>query len=134
MRSRNAAAALMVLLAACQSHGGFHQAEVLPTPLPGVVVAAHAQKGECSTDGCPVNYRVRFTNPMDRHAQVQECLLADQPLVLPLMTIAGVEVLAHATKLVTATALLPIRKDDAEQLVGQTIACTGLDWHGNPPI
>ncbi len=123
---------LITLLTGCGS-AGVHQAETLPTPLPGSVQAAHAH-GTCGSDGCPVTYRVRFTNPMDREANVQECSLVDRTLLLPLMSVAGVHVAAHATKSATATAVLRIAKTTAEGLVGERITCTGLDWHGDPPL
>jgi len=125
--------AFVVVLTACDSNQGVHQAEVLPTPLPGVVLSAYAH-GKCVTDGCPFSYRLRFTNPMDRDVNVEECQLVNESLRLPLTTIAGVEISANGTTTARATYLLPIDKSAANGLVGQPITCTGLDWHGSFPI
>jgi hypothetical protein len=98
-----------------------------------VLLAIHAH-GACADAGCPFSYRMRFTNPMDRDASVQECYLVDGSLRLPLTTIAGVSVQAHGTRTARATYVLPLGKNAAEGLVGMRITCTGLDWHGHPPI
>jgi hypothetical protein len=42
--------AFMALLAACDSNAGIHQAEVLPTPIPSVVLAARATNHKCALD------------------------------------------------------------------------------------
>jgi hypothetical protein len=124
---------MAVGLSACASNG-VYQAEQLATPFPGVVLAATAGHGQCDGLGCPIEYRLRFTNPMARDANVMECGLVDRSLRLPLNTIAGVEIPAHATRTVGATYILPIEKEAATALVGQRIACVGLDWHGHAPI
>ena len=124
---------LSVAHTACHA-GDVRQAEILPTPLPGVVLSANIQHGKCGADGCTFTYRLRITNPMDRDVNVQECRLVDGSLRLPLTTIAGVGFRAHATKTVSATYVLPVDKDAASGLVDQRVTCTGLDWHGNPPI
>jgi hypothetical protein len=92
--------------------------------------------GECSSDGCQFDYKVRITNPTDRDADVQECSLAE-PRDMQLSVTgpaAGVAILAHSQRTVTGRFFLPMRKDAAENLVGQEVSCTGLDWHGNQPI
>jgi hypothetical protein len=92
--------------------------------------------GECSSDGCLVDYEVRITNPTDRDADVQACILVDPPQIhLPLVGAgAGLTVRADTGRTTNARFVLPIAKDDAEDLVGRAVSCTGLDWHGNPPI
>ena len=126
---------LLVLATACHSALGVRQAEVIPTPFPGTVLAAHAGNGTCTQDGCPFVYRVRITNPTDRDANVQECTLMEPPRMrLPVMGISGLGMGAHATKTVSASFVLPIEKGAAKSLVGQRASCTGLDWHGDPPI
>jgi hypothetical protein len=133
-RMRFGAAAVLFLLTACTAHGA-RQAEVLSTPFPGTVLAAHATGGKCSNGGaCPFVYRVRITNPTDKDANVQGCTLATPSINLPIMGIGGLGISAHSAKTVTARFDLKIPKRAAPELVGQGISCTGLDWHGNPPI
>jgi hypothetical protein len=128
------ATALMVLLTACSGGNGF-QAEVLPTPFPGTVLTAHATDGKCHREGCWFEYRVRITNPMDRDANVQRCRLQEPPRFwIPVSSIAGLWIPAHATKMVRARRVLPIERDAARTLIGQRAACEGLDWHGHAPI
>jgi hypothetical protein len=126
---------LLFLATACHSAMGVRQAEVIATPFPGTVAAAQATRGTCVPEGCPFVYRVRITNPTDRDANVQECTLVAPPGIrLPVMGISGLGMGAHATKTVRARSVLPIDKDAAKDLVGQRASCTGLDWHGDPPI
>ena len=129
------AATVLVLATACHSGTGVHRAEVIPTPFPGTVLAAHAANGKCTHDGCPFAYRVRITNPTDHDAYVQECTLPEPtPMRLPVRGISGLAIQAYATTTASADFMLPIQKDAAKGLVGQRASCTGLDWHGDPPI
>jgi hypothetical protein len=130
------AMSLLVLLSECGSVGGPHRAEELSTPFPGTVLTARAIGGECSADGCQIDYEVRITNPTDREADVAECSLVEAPhMQLPLVGAgAGFALQAHAVRTVNARFVLPIAKETAEDLVGRRVSCTGLDWHGNPPI
>jgi hypothetical protein len=91
--------------------------------------------GECSSDGCPVGYKVKITNPTDRDADVQACILVESPQIhLPLVSAgAGLTVRAHTGRTARARFVVPIAKDAAKDLAGQRVSCTGLDWHGNPP-
>jgi hypothetical protein len=126
---------IFVVSTACQSGTGVHQAEVIATPFPGTVLAAHATSGKCLPEACPFVYRVRITNPTDRDANVQTCTLTEPPgMRLPVMGIGGVGMGAFATKTVSASFVLPIERSAAKGLVGQRASCTGLDWHGDPPI
>jgi hypothetical protein len=128
---------MAVILAAalwtCASNG-VHQAEELATPFPGIVLAAEAGHGRCDDIGCPIEYRLRFTNPTGRDANVKICELADGSLRLPLNSIAGLDVEAHATQVGVGSYVLPIEKQGAAQLVGREVSCIGLDWQGHPPI
>jgi len=122
--------ALVFLLTGCSGGHGF-TAEILPTPFPGTVLTAHG--GKCVHDGCWFTYRVRITNPTGRDANVQGCVLGRKPrLRLPIMTAAGLAIPAQASKRVRATWILPIDRAAAKDLVGHSVACTGLDWHGHP--
>jgi hypothetical protein len=135
MRLSVGVAILIVLLTACESNQGIKQAEALPTPLTGVVLAARAGNHKCSPDGCLFIYRLRVTNPMDRAVNVQECRRVDDSLRLPLTGVpAGVEVSANATITVGGTFLLPVAKDEAKGLLGVAVTCTGIDWHSQPPV
>jgi hypothetical protein len=127
---------LLILLSACGSGGGPHRAEELSTPFPGTVLTARAMGGECTSDGCLVDYTVRITNPTDRDADVQTCTLVEPPQIqLPLVGAgAGLTVRAHTRRTTEAQFVLPIAKDAAGDLVGRGVSCAGLDWHGNPPI
>jgi hypothetical protein len=92
--------------------------------------------GECSSDGCQFDYKVRITNPTDRDADVQECSLAE-PRDMQLSVTgpaAGVAILAHTSRTLAGRFVLPIPKNAAKDLVGKEVSCQGLDWHGDPPI
>jgi hypothetical protein len=67
---------------------------------------------------------------------VQECsLAAPRDMQLPVTgPAAGVALLAHSQRTLTGRFFLPMPKQAAENLVGQEVSCTGLDWHGDPPI
>jgi hypothetical protein len=133
--SHLAVVALLVLLAACDSSGGVHSAEVLSTPVSGVVLTATANHHKCSTDGCLFTYRLRLTNPMDLDVSVQDCRLASEPLRLPIMGQPGGAPMS-ANEVVTqrTTAQLPIKKAGVKRLRGADVTCTALDWHGDAPI
>jgi hypothetical protein len=130
------ATTFLILLSACGSAGGPNRAEVLPTPFPGTVRTARAMGSDCTPDGCLVDYAVRVTNPTDRDADVQACILVEPPQIqLPLLgPPPGFAIQAHAVRTVNGRFILPIEKDAAEDLVGRRVSCTGLDWHGNEPI
>jgi hypothetical protein len=74
--------------------------------------------------------------PTGGDASVQQCQSMDraQPFFVPVMGIGGVDVPAHSTRTVRATSVLPIKGREVAGLVGEHLSCTGLDWHGNPPI
>jgi hypothetical protein len=129
------ATTLLVLLSACSFDGGPNRAEVLSTPFPGAVLTARAMGGECTSDGCLVDYTVRITNPTGRDADVQACILVEPPQIqLPVVGAgAGFAIHAHAVRTTRARFVVPIAKDAAKDLVGQRVSCTGLDWLGNPP-
>jgi hypothetical protein len=121
-----------VFLTACSGGHGF-QAEILPTPFPGTVLTAHG--GKCFDEGCFFTYRVRIANPTFRDGNVQRCRLLQPPrLWVPVMHLAGLFIQAGATETVKAHFILPIERDAGGDLVGQRVACEGLDWHGHPPI
>ena len=128
------AATLLLLFAACSAEGGPTRAEVLSTPFPGTILTARAMGGDCSSDGCLFDYRVKITNPTDRAANVQECMLGEPlRMRLPVIGVAGLLIQAHAVRAVTVRWVLPTAKETERALVGQRISCVGLDWHGNPP-
>jgi hypothetical protein len=129
-------ASLLVSITTCSFYGGPSRAEVLPAPFPGTVLTARAIGGECGSDGCQFDYKVRITNPTDRDADVQECSLAEpRDMQLPVTgPAAGVAILAHTERTMTGRFFLPIPKDVAKDLVGQEVSCTGLDWHADPPV
>ena len=134
VRYRLSATAVVVLLTACSGGHGF-TAEILPTPFAGTVLTAHADHGKCLRAGCPFDYRISITNPTDRDANVQVCRLVETPrLRLPVMHVAGLSIRAHATRTWKAYSILPIEKKAAQELAGRRLSCTGLDWHGHPPI
>jgi hypothetical protein len=136
MRSGSVATLLLLFaLGACGfGQAGVHRAETLTTPFPGTVLSAHVRHGGCSQEGCPFVYRVSITNPTDRDANVQTCTLAEPlSIQLPVMGIAGLDVPARATRTVDARFVLPVQPSDASNLIGR-VSCTGLDWHGDPPI
>jgi len=120
---------------ACRGQAqGVHSAEVLPTPVTGVVLTATANHHKCSTDGCLFTYRLRLTNPMNQDVNVHDCLIPGI-LRLPILGApAGADVSANATIRLRSTAQLPIKKSEADGLQGEAVTCTALDWHGNPPI
>lgn len=134
MRLRMALLILVVLrTAACQTNVGVH-GEVLSTPLTGVVLSVHSRPGHCTNQGCQFEYRLRFNNPMDRDVNVQSCHLVDQSLPLPLTSAPpGLTVAAHATQIGIGIYFLPIKKSAGKGLIGRSIECTGIDWHGNAP-
>jgi hypothetical protein len=82
-------------------------------------------------------YRVQITNPTDTDASVQDCAVAP-PVAgltrLPVQGIAGLEIPGQAKRTVTATFQMPIGLSQVKALAGHGLACTGIDWHGNPPI
>ena len=128
------AATLALGLVSCTGTG-VHSAEILATPFPGVIVSAHLNGGKCRPEGCRFEYRVRITNPTDVDANVQTCTLAtDKRTEVPIQGIAGAEVPPQGSRTVLATASLPFSKSQVQVLIGQRLSCTGLDWHGNPPI
>jgi hypothetical protein len=129
-------ATLLLLITACHSNGGRHQAEVLPTPFPGTVLTARAIEGECGSDGCQIDYEVRITNPTDRDADVQQCALVEPPHIMLSFSgpVAGVAIRAHTVRRLSGRFVLPLAKDAANELVGQEVSCNGLDWHGYRPI
>jgi hypothetical protein len=91
--------------------------------------------GECSSDGCLFDYKVLITNPTDRFANVQECILGEPShLRLPVKGVAGLLIQAQSVRVVSARWVLPIAKDSAGDLEGERLSCIGLDWHGDPPI
>ena len=130
------AATLLVLIPACGSDSAPYRAEVLPTPFPGTVLTARAVGGECSSDGCEFAYTVRITNPTDRDADVQRCTLVQPPRMKLYVTgpMAGVAIRAHTVRNMSGRFLVPGATDFANELVGQRVSCTGLDWHGNRPF
>jgi hypothetical protein len=129
-------AMLLSLSAACQSDGSPFRAEVLPTPFPGTVLTVRSAGGGCSPDGCEFAYTMRVENPTDRDADVQECALVDAPHMKLHVTgpMPGVAIRAHAVRHVNGRFLLPSGRKGANDLIGQRVSCTGLDWHGNEPI
>jgi hypothetical protein len=133
VRTFVASACLFALAASC---GGSTTGELLPTPFPGSVISAE-QAGRCTSSHCMVTYRVRIMNPTPGDANVQDCLVlpAVPGLVrLPIMGIAGLGIPAGATRTITARFLLPIGRSGVDGLAGRQLACTGIDWHGSPPV
>jgi hypothetical protein len=129
------ATTLLILLSACGSEGAPYRAEVLSTPFPGTVLTARAMGGECTSDGCLVDYTVRITNPTGRDVDVQTCILVEPPQIqLPVVGAgSGIAIQAHGVRTVNGRFVLPVEKEAAQDLVRQDVSCTGLDWHGNSP-
>jgi hypothetical protein len=92
--------------------------------------------GECSSDGCEFAYTMRIKNPTDRDADVQHCALVEPPHLKLYVTgpMPGVAIQAHTVRHVSGRFLLPFGREGANDLIGQRVSCTGLDWHGNEPI
>ena len=126
----------LTLLIACRGQAaGVHQAEVLPTPVTGVVVEFEPKGHDCNPNiGCPYAYRLRLTNPMDRDVQVQTCSASAEQIDLALNTIGGVEIAAGATGTFDGYRYLKLPKHGATGLVNTEVRCEGLDWHGDPPV
>jgi hypothetical protein len=134
VKSSLVVAALALTLLACTGTG-VHSAETLTTPFPGVIVSATPTHEKCRVEGCRFEYLVRISNPTDVDANVQTCTLAaHRQTEVPVQGIAGADVPPHRSTTVLATNVLPYLKGDVKALVGQRLSCTGLDWHGNPPI
>jgi hypothetical protein len=126
---------VLSLFFGCHGGVGVQRAEVLSTPFPGTLVSLDPAVGTCIEAGCPFEYSVRITNPTDRDASVQACMLQALRLRIPVLPIpAGVGIPPHTTTTAGGHFFLPIPKDHAEGLVGRDVTCTGLDWHGNAPI
>jgi hypothetical protein len=125
-----------VLTVACTTRPGPapNQATRIASPFPGTVLTARARERTCETRRCWVEYRVRITNPTDIDANVQTCTVEATQMRLPIMGIAGFEMPGGATKTVSAKFELPIEQRAIHGLIGADLTCTGLDWHGNPPI
>ena len=119
------------LLVGCS---GVNQAEVLTTPFPGSVLEFQAAKLPCAPEGCPFRYRVRISNPTDRNAHVQRCLI-DEPTRLWIIVgfPAGLFVPAHRTRTAHLTEYVDLPKVQAAAVSGVGARCEGLDWHGDPP-
>jgi hypothetical protein len=127
---------LLCLTMACHADGAPFRAEVLVTPFPGTVLTVRAVGGECSSDGCESDYTMRIKNPTDRDADVQQCAIVEPSHMKLYVTgpMPGVAIRAHTVRFVRGWFLLPVERDSADDLVGQRVSCTGLDWHGNEPI
>jgi hypothetical protein len=122
------------VLAACTMGGT--TGESLPTAFPASVLSA-APLQLCRGSHCMATYTVTISNPTDGDANVQDCAVS--PPVpgldrLPIMGIAGLSVPAGSTRKTTARFPLPISAKRVEALVGRTLECTGIDWHGHAPI
>ena len=132
MRIQARIALVMLLLAACRG-SGVHQAETIPGAFPGTLLRIQPA-GPCAADGCPFEYRVRITNPTDRDASVQECIMPTAGIRIPVMGIAGLGVSPHSTVTELARFLLPVSKHTVTTWPGRSLSCVGLDWHGDPPV
>ena len=133
MRFWLGATILLLMSPACHAWPA-HQAEILAPEFPGTLLNIR-RAGQCTPNGCPFVYRVRVTNPTDRDANVQGCILPSAGIRLPVMGIAGFAIPAHATKTVLARFLLPgVNRVAAAGWAGRNLSCVGLDWHGDPPI
>jgi hypothetical protein len=108
------------------------QANVIPTPFPGLVVSAHATDASCGSDRCPFEYRVRITNPTARDANVEGCRLHGHRTNFSFQQVDGVRVPPHTTRTVRSVGTLPFSR--ASEFVGDHVTCTGLDRHGTPSI
>jgi hypothetical protein len=131
---RALATACLIAVVSCSTSAT--TGEQLPTPFPGSVLSATPER-HCGRSRCLATYRVKITNPTDRDAYVQDCAVS--PPVpgldrLPIMGIAGLSVLAGRTSMTTARFTLPVGRHEVVSLAGRTLACTGIDWHGSPPI
>jgi hypothetical protein len=133
---RVGAVLVLTLLAGCQGEAaGVHQAEVLPTPVTGVVEAFVPKGHDCNPHvGCPFAYTLKLTNPMDRNVQVQTCSVPAKQVDLALNTIGGVDLAAGATGSFDGYRYLKLPKHAIDGFDGSTVTCQGLDWHGDPPI
>ena len=110
-------------------------AEVLPTPLSGVVRSAAPGKGSCSGDGCPARLRIEISNTTDRDAYVQMCTAQERHLDLYVTgPPAGAFVASGRSVTVGSSYLVPISKAEISALKGAHLDCSGLDWHGDPPV
>lgn len=99
------------------------------------MLTATANHHKCGADGCLFTYRLRLTDPMDRDVNVLDCALAEQSLRLPIIgQPGGLGISAGDSVTFCTEAVLPIQKSAARGLRGSQLTCTGLDWHGDPPI
>ncbi len=122
----------LTLPVACDA--GATTAEVLPTPVTGVVTSVHAERGHCAATGCRFAYTLKLTNPMDRDAQVESCNVTGSQASLPLNAVGGAYLKAGATGTFGGNFVLRLTKRTGEMLVSSAVTCAGLDWHGEPPI
>jgi hypothetical protein len=136
VRGAPVAALGLTLLIACRGQAdGVHKAEVLPTPVTGVVVTFEPKGHDCNPNiGCPYAYTLKLTNQMDRDVQVQTCNVLAKQINLALNTIGGVDLAAGATRTFDGYRYLKLPKNDVASLVDTEVTCEGLDWHGEPPV
>lgn len=140
MRRRRILAAGAALIALTTS--ACSRSNLIDTPFPGVIVSASApHPKKCTDQRCLATYEVTITNPTQKDANVLECHLDDGQdpamggLTIPVATAgSGVAILGGATARASAMYILPVSPASIERLVGLTVTCQGIDWHGNPPI
>ena len=125
--------AISAYLVAC--NGGVHQAEILATPFPGHIAQIDPIHTRCRAT-CRYRLTVRIQNPTDRNANVQECSLDSDPSVkvYGLGFPAGLYIAANGEADQLIQQSLPFKPSQADALVGASVSCVGLDWHGHPPI
>jgi hypothetical protein len=135
--------AFMIWAGARGKFGISQTAETLSAPFPAVLTHVDAPDRRCkgTPTECRVMFTLRITNPTDRIAYVQACHLIAQfdpsgPLSVDVFISAGpagVAIPAGTTWRAFGQQQLPIAQKNVNPNRA-TVSCTGLDWHGNPPI
>jgi hypothetical protein len=135
--------AFMIWAGARGKFGISMTAETLSAPFPAVVTHVDAPYRRCkgTPTECRVMFMLRITNPTDRIAYVQACHLIahfnqNGPLSVDVFISggpAGVAIPPGTTRKAFGQQQLPVAQKNVSPYRA-TVSCTGLDWHGNPPI
>jgi hypothetical protein len=149
----------LIVLTACHGpFGGVRRAEVLDTPFPATLTNFHIARSytcdkdgctirrerHCDENGCEIAFNARVTNPTDRDANVARCIAVialdggtprHARFWMPGGAVAGFWVPAASTRHIEGTSALPLSYSEIRRLPESVAAaCTGWDWHGDPPI
>jgi hypothetical protein len=117
-------AGLALLLGLLTTCGGMHHADVIPTPFLGTVPEFEAATRRCVPEACPFHYRVRISDPTDREANVQRCLVVwPERLRLVVGYPAGLLVPAHPSRTARLTEYVDMPKDHAGAYSGASATC-----------